>query len=496
MRSLIRALAALPISTSLTTLLLLTSLPLSTAADLVIDVTKPATCTRKSQAGDKIAVNYRGTLTDGTPFDNSYDRGSPFTFTLGAGQVIKGWDQGLLDMCIGEGRKLTIPPELGYGHSGAGGVIGPDAVLVFETELMGIKGVKAETPSPSSAASGTATEAVPEPTSTGSEKGPKDDEGDDDNGECHLLGPFALIIQGALGLLAISVLVYKRWRETPRRPLKIWFFDASKQVFGSVLLHIANLFMSMLSSGSFDVAAAAKNAVQDDGGKKPNPCSFYLLNIAVDTTLGIPILVILLRILHIAFSYTPLAKPPSSLRSGNYGNPPRATWWLKQSFIYFFGLLGMKLCVFVLFLLLPWIAWVGDWALRWTEGNKRLQVAFVMLVFPLIMNAMQYWIIDGFIKDDKRNTAAENEAEEGEGHAEIVRRGSEDDAFTIEDDSEDESDEEAGLVKKSNAASLKEANPTAVPIRKEYDPERDGVGSSGSDRSALTGEAARKEVGK
>lgn len=156
----------------------------------------------------------------------------------------------------------------------------------------------------------------------------------------------------------------------------------------------------------------------------------------------------------------------------------------------------MKLCVFGLFQLLPWIAWVGDWALRWTEGNKRLQVAFVMLVFPLIMNAMQYWIIDSFIKDDKRVAHAEDDGD-GEGHGEAVGRGSEDEAFAVDDDSEDESDEEAGLVKKKGLEreSLKEANPTAVPIRQEYDPDRDGAGSSGSDGSGVRAEEAlRKEL--
>lgn len=121
------------------------------------------------------------------------------------------------------------------------------------------------------------------------------DEKDGDSGECELLGPFALIIQGALGGLAILSLVYKRWRETPRRPVLIWFFDVSKQVFGSVLLHIMNVFFSMLSGGSFDVAKAVKPStvsllvrdgefVQDDSVAKPNPCSFYLLNLAIDVS--------------------------------------------------------------------------------------------------------------------------------------------------------------------------------------------------------------------
>ncbi|KIX07046.1 uncharacterized protein Z518_05023 [Rhinocladiella mackenziei CBS 650.93] len=99
-------------------------------------------CTRKTVKGDKIDVHYRGTLlSTGNEFDSSYSRGSPLNFELGAGRVIKGWDEGLLDMCIGEKRKLTIPPELGYGDR-AVGPIPANSVLVFETELMGIKGVK------------------------------------------------------------------------------------------------------------------------------------------------------------------------------------------------------------------------------------------------------------------------------------------------------------------------------------------------------------------
>ncbi|MCJ1235478.1 Peptidyl-prolyl cis-trans isomerase fpr2 [Varicellaria rhodocarpa] len=99
-------------------------------------------CTRKSKKGDKIDVHYSGTLaSDGSKFDSSYDRGQPLTFTVGNGQVIKGWDQGLLDMCIGDKRKLTIPPEFGYGQRAMGSKIPAGSTLVFETELMGIAGV-------------------------------------------------------------------------------------------------------------------------------------------------------------------------------------------------------------------------------------------------------------------------------------------------------------------------------------------------------------------
>jgi len=81
----------------------------------------------------------------------------------------------------------------------------------------------------------------------------------------------------------------------------------------------------------------------------------------VQTTIGIPILVLLLRVLHGLFSHTPLVRPLGSLKSGNYGSPPHAAWWLKQAMIYFLALFLMKLCVFFIFQLLPWIAWVGDW---------------------------------------------------------------------------------------------------------------------------------------
>ncbi|TLS28089.1 hypothetical protein PpBr36_01096 [Pyricularia pennisetigena] len=299
------------------------------------------------------------------------------------------------------------------------------------------------------------------------------------SGECRLVGSFAVFVQLALGGLALLVLVYKRWRERPQRPVKIWFFDVSKQVFGSVLVHGANIFMSMLTSGRLsikvDPPAAARRWLMArghgvDGDKyMPNPCSFYLLNLAIDTTLGIPILILLVRLTTMLVSRTPLGKPSESIQSGFYGNPPKWQWWLKQSIIYFCGLFGMKICVLIIFLVIPWISHVGDWALGWTEGNEKLQIVFVMMLFPLIMNAMQYYIIDSFIKERTHDEA-------GDAVAGRPRLGSQEGSYDrLSESGDDDHEEELA----DRGSSLGEGNRTKGGIKatsrdREYDPETDG----------------------
>ncbi len=111
---------------------------ITTASGLTYIVTKHGEGAQL-KAGDNIIVNYTGLLTNGQKFDSSLDRGEPFSFPLGAGRVIKGWDEGFEKLRIGDHATLIIPPSIGYGERGAGGVIPPGATLIFIVEVLGVK---------------------------------------------------------------------------------------------------------------------------------------------------------------------------------------------------------------------------------------------------------------------------------------------------------------------------------------------------------------------
>jgi hypothetical protein len=176
---------------------------------------------------------------------------------------------------------------------------------------------------------------------------------------------------------------------------------------------------------------------------------------------------------------TPVGNPPESIQSGHYGHPPKAVWWFKQSIIYFIGLLGMKICVLIIFLVLPWISRIGDWALRWTEGDEVLQVIFVMLIFPVIMNATQYYIIDSFIKN--QNTEHERIPDDDSNASFVERRpgrysdpsGSSDEIHSGE---EEEDDEVLAKVKAKSSTTPKRRSGLKSGS-KDYDPLYDGESS-------------------
>ncbi|KAK8072776.1 hypothetical protein PG996_006124 [Apiospora saccharicola] len=150
------------------------------AAELKIEVTQAVDCDRKTKKGDAVEMHYKGNSgcqrqqvrCQYVQYMKSYDRNAPFKFNLGTGQVIAGWDEGLLDMCIGEKRTLTIPPEKGYGNRGMG-PIPAGSTLIFETELLGIKGVPKPEPIKYKSASSTASDASSTVSSTASEAAEK-----------------------------------------------------------------------------------------------------------------------------------------------------------------------------------------------------------------------------------------------------------------------------------------------------------------------------------
>ncbi|KAI8075231.1 vacuolar membrane protein-domain-containing protein [Gongronella butleri] len=210
-------------------------------------------------------------------------------------------------------------------------------------------------------------------------------------GQCRLMDSFAIFIQLCLAAVAFSTLLIKRHREKPRRPLRIWSLDVSKQLVGSILIH------------SLNVVAAYFFGNPPDEGQVSNPCVWYLLNILVDCTVGVAILWVFL----LSFRYlTDQWLQWPGFRSGVYGDPPLSQQmkpWLKQLAVYTLSLMLMKMVVVLIFRLCPWLESVGYWMLGWTSSDYKLQVAFVMLIFPLVMNIIQFWIIDTIVKhSDKK----------------------------------------------------------------------------------------------
>ncbi|KAI0650402.1 vacuolar membrane protein-domain-containing protein [Trametes meyenii] len=200
-----------------------------------------------------------------------------------------------------------------------------------------------------------------------------------DRRSCRLLGPTALIVQGLMGVLVILSLVYKRHRESPKRPWRIWLFDVSKQVIGQMFVHGVNVLIS-------DVVAHLSSG---------NACVLYFLNILLDTTFGVGIIYLILHVVTYLLTEKAHLK---GFESGVYGTPPRIQYWLRQSAVYVFALTTMKLIVVAVFAALPAIFEVGEWLLTFLGPSDTAQVIFTMGLFPIMMNIIQFWLIDSIVK--------------------------------------------------------------------------------------------------
>ncbi|GJE84537.1 STIMATE domain-containing protein [Phanerochaete sordida] len=225
-----------------------------------------------------------------------------------------------------------------------------------------------------------------------------------DQHSCKLLGPTALIVQGLMGLLVITSLVVKRQREQPKRPWRIWSFDVTKQVIGQMFVHGVNVLISGIVASLFS----------------GNACVLYFLNILIDTTLGVAIIYLTLHSINFFLTEKCGFK---GYETGKYGNPPSLSYWFRQLSVYLFSLATMKLLVVGLFALWPGVFKLGEWLLTFLGPSEAAQVIFTMGIFPIIMNILQFWLIDSIVKasahqasvalpsDSQRNSLDEGEEE-------------------------------------------------------------------------------------
>ncbi|TIA72533.1 hypothetical protein E3P94_02872 [Wallemia ichthyophaga] len=224
-----------------------------------------------------------------------------------------------------------------------------------------------------------------------------------DDGSCRLLGPVALGVQALMGLIVIGALVFKRYRESIRRPWKVWLCDVSKQIIGQAFVHAFNLLVSDLFA------------------------------VHGDTTVGVLIIYGLMKLFHWIL-VTKLNK--QRFHSGHYGSPPSILSWLLQLSVYVLILTLMKLLVVASLALFPFIFSVSDFLLD--EMGPNAQVIISMCVWPLIMNVMQFWLIDSLIKS--KTTPQDNG----------FRAQTSLDDFDVGDDDDDDDTEHQRFLTKPN----------------------------------------------
>ncbi|KAI7829205.1 vacuolar membrane protein-domain-containing protein [Kickxella alabastrina] len=202
--------------------------------------------------------------------------------------------------------------------------------------------------------------------------------------KCRLVGPFSLVVQTIVGTLGFSTLVIKRHFEKPRRPWLVWSFDVSKQVIGGSMMHMSNLLVAALSGRG------------PEGENMTNPCSWYVLNLTLDCTLGVLIVAGFLTL------YGNIAQrlQITGLESGHYGDPPNWRRWIKQASIFCASMISMKLTVILLITLMPFLVAIGDGILKPVQmlHSPHFEIIFVMAIWPLTLNIFESWVLDQFIK--------------------------------------------------------------------------------------------------
>lgn len=264
------------------------------------------------------------------------------------------------------------------------------------------------------------------------------------NRNCRLLGPFAIGVQIIMGFFVFGTLIFKRQREKPKRPWKIWTLDISKQMLGQLFVHILNVLLSWLGSR----ASEGEN----------NPCSLYFLNIAIDTTIGVLFIYYCMRFLTHYFtdvlgwpgfvsgqySSTPsvigrrrragprrmsnsvpadddastnalpdMTRNESSRSIGSAKSAkPRMSFFFRQLAIYLLSLLLMKIMVLIMFAILPFLFDIGRWVLDLFGDHKKAQVFFVMALFPLAMNTLQFWLIDSVLRHNPNTSKYRSEEDD------------------------------------------------------------------------------------
>ncbi|CAH0520502.1 unnamed protein product [Peronospora belbahrii] len=219
--------------------------------------------------------------------------------------------------------------------------------------------------------------------------------------ECQLLnGEFAAFLQVLLGLIAFSVLILKRFYETPQRPLLIWAFDATKQMIGATFAHIANLFIAILLYATQE----EKNPIQDKKSHEEEPvdqCALYFVNFTLDTTFGVFLNYILLSALILVahrWHWSALQIP------GDYGTPIQVRIWFLQVCSWILVIFACKFLIAIV--IVTFQTPLGRFAMILLKPLKhypKIELVLVMIACPCLMNAMQLWIQDNYLKKDVRD---------------------------------------------------------------------------------------------